>query len=444
MRKTVKFEGRGKFFTILILTVVLLMAVVTVVMASVYGFKDDSAVIIVVISHLISIVVIVYSAFMVRDIELEEKKRKLEGLEKEPVYPVEFHGEYKSYVARKLLFIFFCVIVCVAVTGISCTIGSRDIGFFEAYEIIFNHIRGVRHPPGSLDWLDWYVIWNVRLPRIAAGLIAGASLAICGTVMQSVLRNPLADPYTTGVSSGVCFGAALALVFGFSVTTVVGKYGLILNAFLFGIIPSMVVAVVSRMPRSTTATVILAGVAMSYLFSSFTTLMLVSTGVEEIHKVYHWQIGSITDLMWSDVRIMLVMTLIGAALVMFTSRKLNLMMLGDESAKSLGLDAATYRMLCLILVSLMAASIMSFTGVIGFVGLVSPHIVRMVIGADNKFTIPGSIALGAAMLLSADLLGRLIVPSGEIPVGIVMSFVGGPLFLYFIIRQKKAYGERVS
>lgn len=353
----------------------------------------------------------------------------------------DMKGQYHSYILRKILFIVICVSLVIVLGGYALTIGGRDIAHLDVYRIIWDHLNGATYARGTPEWWDDYIVWEVRLPRVLMAIIAGISLSVCGVAMQSMLKNPLADPYTTGMASGAVFGAVVAIVLGMSFTTVMGMYGIVGNAFIGGLIPALVIITISRFFKATPATIILAGIALSYMFNALKTLLLITTDVENIQTAYIWQIGSVQDAVWNDLPLMFAITIIGSIFLLLTSRQLNLLILGDDSAKSLGLDVSQFRTVCLILLSMMIASIVSFTGIIGFVGLVAPHMVRMILGADNRFITPGSMALGAALLLSADVVGRIIVSPGELPVGIIMSFIGGPIFLYLIIRQKKGYGE---
>jgi iron complex transport system permease protein len=344
---------------------------------------------------------------------------------------------YRRHVLRRILFVIGVTAAIFAVAGITLTLGGRDIGFAEAYRILFDHLKGVVHPQGTPAWWDDYVLWNSRLPRIVTAVVAGAGLAIGGAAMQAVVRNPLADPYTTGISAGAVFGVAVALTLGFTAGSQLGGYGLMVNAFLFGLIPMTVIILMSRFTDISPATMILAGIAMTYMFSALSTLLLVMSDTETIQRAYLWQIGSLENTSWSDVPLMLGITLFGSAFLMFSTRKLNLLTLGDDSAKSLGLDAENFRVLILVVLSVMTAAIVGSLGVIGFVGLVSPHIVRSVIGSDNRFVIPAAALFGALLLLAADFVARVVVYPGEVPAGLVMSFIGGPLFLILIMRSRK-------
>lgn len=348
--------------------------------------------------------------------------------------------EYRGYVFKKILFIVLCIIAIIIAAGVGCTIGGRDIAFLDVYRIILDHIGGQTYEVASPEWWDDYIVWEIRLPRIVLAIVAGCGLAIGGIAMQSMLSNPLADPYTTGISSGVLFGAISAMVVGFTYSSILGQYGIVANAFLFGLAPAGAIILLSRYVDASPATMILAGIAMSYIFNSVNTLIMITSEAETLQSVYLWQIGNLGRLSWADLPVMFTVTAIGSAFVLLTTRQLNLLMLGEKSAISLGLDASTYRIVCLAVLSITTAGIISFTGIIGFVGLVSPHIVRMIIGADNRYVTPAAMAFGSALLLTADIIGRTIVQPSELPVGVILSFIGAPIFLYIIMRQKKGYG----
>ena len=346
-------------------------------------------------------------------------------------------AEYHRYIMLKVLFITGLLVVIFAISIFALTIGGREITFSQALGVLWNHITGDIPPLSTKEGIDDYTVWSVRLPRVAVGIVAGAGLAIGGAAMQSAVKNPLADPYTTGISSGAVFGVAIAMVLGFAVSSNTGNYGIVINAFIFGLIPAGVIAILSRFTHSSPATMILAGVAMSYLFNAFSTLLMVVANTETLQAAYMWQIGTLENVNWGDFPVMCIVTIIGTAIVMYLSPKLNLLTIGDNSAKSLGLDPETLRIIILVLLSIVTASIVGFIGIIGFIGLVSPHIVRTIMGADNRYVIPASALFGAAFLLVADLIARMIIYPGSIAVGVIMSFVGAPIFLFLIVRSRK-------
>ena len=350
---------------------------------------------------------------------------------------VSMKDEYHRYTGRKILFISLCALTIVCAGGYALTLGVREIGFLETFGIIWNHLTGVGYDLHSDGWWDDFVLWEDRLPRVVVAVIAGAGLAIGGAAMQSVVKNPLADPYTTGISSGAVLGITAAIVLGTSIGSFGSNYGMVLNAFVFGLVPTAVAIAVTKMSNASPATIILAGTAMSYLLNAASTLLLVTAEAGKIQEAFLWQVGTLEWVVWDDVPLMFVITLVGGIVLLFFSRQLNLLLFGDKSAKSLGLDVDNFRLIVLLILSLATASIVSFVGIIGFVGLVSPHIVRMFIGSDNRFVIPASALFGAAFLLVADLIARTVIAPGELPVGVIMSFIGGPIFLILIIKSRK-------
>lgn len=315
--------------------------------------------------------------------------------------------------------------------GLSIIHGTKNMGFFECYGIIWDHITG-----NVQDKLLDYIVVRERLPRVAAALTAGAGLAVAGCVMQSVLKNPLADPYTTGISSGAGFGATLAITMGISL--VGGHYSIVMNAFVFSLIPMFMMLAVGRVKQSSPTTMIMAGIAVMFIFNSFTTVMKLNANPDALAVLYQWTVGTVSDCGWSEILMMVVVVIAGTALTQAFSRKINLLATGDDHAKSMGLDVENIRILLLVSISLVVATVVSFTGLIGFVGLVSPHVCRIFVGADNRYLILSSAMFGAVLLEIADFIGRTVIAPATLQVGVVTAFIGGPMFLYLIIRQKKS------
>ena len=336
--------------------------------------------------------------------------------------------DYKRYVARKWVFMAICVVVILLVMGLAVTYGTYNIGFLESYQIIWDHING-----NITDTTKDHIIVNLRMPRVVVGIVAGSGLAVAGAVMQSTLMNPLADSYTTGVSSGASFGATLAMTLGLSAAS--GSQAIVINAFLFALIPTGMIISVSKMKNTSPTMMIMAGIAIMYIFNAFTTVMMLWADESTLAEVYQWQVGSLAGTTWNEVPIMIVVVLAGIIAVQLMSRKLNVLATGDETARALGIDASKMRIILLMVVALVSAAVVSFTGLIGFVGLVTPHIVRIFIGADNRYLIPASAIAGSALLVTADLLGRAILSPVVLQVGVVMAFIGGPMFLWLLMRK---------
>jgi iron complex transport system permease protein len=268
-------------------------------------------------------------------------------------------------------------------------------------------------------------------------IVAGMGFAIAGTEMQGILRNPLASPFTLGIASGAGFGAALAILVGAGI--VAGKYLVIGNAFLFALVPTFVILGLTHYKRATPETMILAGIAMLYIFSAATSLLMYFSKDEAVKEAYFWMVGDLVRASWSTFFCVFIMLACLIPVLMWKSWDINVMGAGDETAKSLGVNVERSRILILLIASLMTAGIVCFTGTIGFIGLVAPHMCRMVIGGDNRFLIPASGLFGAALLLAADTVARTIMAPIILPVGVITAFMGGPLFLYLIMRRKSEY-----
>ena len=341
--------------------------------------------------------------------------------------------EYHDYTTRKWLFIIGCFIALVVCCGISLTVGEYNIGFFESYRILIDHLLG-NVGADDISRLKDYIIFDLRLPKIVVGIVAGFALAVCGVAMQSLLKNPLADPYTTGVSSGAGFGATLAIVMGTSIAT--SEYAIVINAFIFSLIPTAAIIFVSKLKNASPTTMIMAGIAIMYLFNALTTIIKLWGDPNSLSAVLEWQVGSIGGIKWGDIPIMLCVSAAGYLAIQLCSRQLNVLATGEENAKALGLNVDRMRTVLLALTALMAATVVSYTGIIGFIGLVAPHISRIVIGADNRYLVPASALFGATLLIAADIVGKTIVAPGVLPVGVITAFLGAPMFLWLIIRWK--------
>ncbi len=344
-------------------------------------------------------------------------------------------AEYKRHIARKAFFIFACVLFMAVAMAVSVTIGGYDISFMEVYESIYNHIVGNVPEQFSPEWYSDRIVWDVRLPRVLFAIVAGTGLAIAGVAMQSLMKNPLAEPYTTGVSSGAYLGMAVGMAMGLTVAS--NSFGLVGNAFLFAMIPVLLMILFSSRLGDSVATIILIGTALTYMFNALSMLILVSTDADTLANVYKWQVGTIVSLGWSELLTVAAVTVACSVTIGALSKKLNIMAMGEHNARSLGINVRRLRTVCLTLMALMVAFIISYSGIIGFVGLICPHIIRLVIGSDNRFVIPAAAAFGSAFLLFADTVAKYLSSLDSVPVGVVCSFVGAPLFLIILIHNKR-------
>ncbi|MEM3942377.1 MAG: iron ABC transporter permease, partial [Candidatus Bathyarchaeia archaeon] len=277
-----------------------------------------------------------------------------------------------------------------------------------------------------------------RLPRVLLAVAAGAGLAASGATLQGVLRNPLVSSYILGVSAAAGFGAALATVFGIGVIAGYGKYLLITNAFVFGMLAMAMVYGIARLRGITPETVILAGVAVGYLFSAMLSLIqYLAPEHQAVRAIVFWLMGGLHVATWDAVIIVSPIVVLTALLMIQQSWNINVVSMGEDVAVSLGVNPKRLLVITMVLSSLSTASIIAFTGVIGFICLISPHISRMIIGTDHRYLIPCSALIGGFLLLCSDTVGRLILMPAEVPVGIITSLLGVPFFLYILLSKKR-------
>jgi iron complex transport system permease protein len=344
---------------------------------------------------------------------------------------------YGRLTRRKVLFISLLVVALILLAIGATSIGSSSLGFGDAARVIASKVFPFAHI--HISSVENAIIWHIRFPRVILALLAGVGFAASGTAMQGVLRNPLVSPYTLGLSSGAAFGAALAIVTGVGVVGS-GNYLIILNAFIFALLTMALVYGIARIRGITPETMILAGIAVTYLFMAGVSLLEYTAG-EELATIVYWIMGSLTAASWHQIYFVLPVVLICVPLMMRYAWDLNVMGAGDEVATSLGTNVKRVRVICLTLATIVTATIISFTGIIGFIGLVAPHITRMIIGGDHRFLLPCSCLVGAIILLSADTLARTIIAPTMIPVGIMTAFLGVPFFIFLLVRKRREFWQ---
>ncbi|MCU0637814.1 MAG: iron ABC transporter permease [Methanothrix sp.] len=343
-------------------------------------------------------------------------------------------AEYQRFVGRKALFLGFLLLGIIFLAGVAATLGSANISVLDVYTAIL-----ARFLPGQFqsNWFSDTIVWGLRLHRIILSVIAGMGLAIAGAVMQGILKNPLASPFTLGISSAASFGAALAIVLGAGFAG--GEWIIIGNAFVFTLLASMTVYGLAKYKGITPETMILAGIAIMYLFQAMTSFLQYVGQAEQVQEVVFWMMGSMGRSSWDKVWIVSVVIALCFPYLILKSWDINALGAGDETATSLGVNVERTRVICMMLVSLITASVICFTGTIGFIGLVSPHITRMVMGGDHRFLLPASALVGGLLLLAADTAARTILAPVILPVGIMTAFLGVPFFVYLFMRRKKEF-----
>ncbi|WP_291346136.1 iron ABC transporter permease [Desulfobacula sp.] len=336
-------------------------------------------------------------------------------------------NKYKKNIKKKILLLSFLLLVMViaALTGISNGIESFD---FKKSFIAFFSDAGLQHK----------IIWELRVPRIVMAILTGSGLAVAGTVFQAILKNPLASPYTLGTASGAGFGAVIA-IFLLDADFLYKDYFVAGSAFFFTMLSSLIILSIAKIKIFTNETMILAGIAIMFLFSSLSSLFQYLGTMEQVNEIVFWFFGSLSKVGWNEIGIASVMILLPMPLLFKWSWSFNLIAADDESAKALGIDVEKVKIFGIVCASLITAGAICFTGVIGFIGIVSPHIVRMLIGYNHRFLLPGAALVGASLVLTADTVGRIILPPQVIPIGIVTSFIGVPFFFYLLMKRTKDY-----
>jgi len=282
------------------------------------------------------------------------------------------------------------------------------------------------------------IIWNIRIPRIVLAAVVGLLLSTSGVILQGILRNPLADPYILGVSSGASIGAVLSFVLGYDLM-VLGFRTTPALAFIFALAAVLVVYRLSHVAgRTSPETLILAGVAVSAFCAAVLALIIIVTG--DLRAIFFWLLGSFSDASWRDVLSVFPYAVVGIIAAYFYSKDLNALLLGEDMALTLGVDVKAVRLFLLIIASLMTAAAVSVCGLIGFVGLIVPHFVRLIVGPNHKLLIPVAAISGMILLVACDVVARMAFAPTEIPIGVVMALFGAPFFI-FILRKRRMGGR---
>ncbi|MFA4880530.1 MAG: iron chelate uptake ABC transporter family permease subunit [Candidatus Doudnabacteria bacterium] len=321
----------------------------------------------------------------------------------------------------------FLVIILILVAIFSLSVGPANISFKETAKIGLSELPFVNFQ--KINPIDENIILHIRLPRVILAIITGMALAVAGVVLQALLRNPLADPYVIGVSSGAALGATLAIILGLiSLISLAGFLGAVLAMFL--------VYSLSRTGyRVPVKTLLLAGVIVSVFLSALVSLIASLMG-ESMYQIILWLMGNLSEANITLTIIAGFLVLIGIITVSLFARDLNVISIGEEEAQHLGVEVETVKKILFIITSLITGAVVALTGLIGFVGLVIPHIMRLIVGPDHRVLIIASLLAGGIFLTLADLVARTIISPAEIPVGVITAILGGPFFL-FLLRRKK-------
>ncbi len=349
----------------------------------------------------------------------------------------EILGEYKEYSKKRVFFFLLSFILLVSLALFSLTLGPANISVSEAVSTIFG--------ANTSNRLN-VIIWNIRVPRVLAAITAGAGLAVVGAAMQSILRNPLGSPFTLGISHAAAFGAAFSIIVLGAGTTqsktadavvLSNPYLVTISAFVWSLVATFVILLLSRYKNASPATMILTGVALGSLFTAGYTALQYFADDVELASIVFWTFGDVARAKWIDLGLILMAVIPATVYFLRKSWDYEVLDSGDESAKALGIDVEKLRLFGMLISCFVTALIISFVGIIGFVGLVVPHMVRRVIGGNERYLIPSSCIVGAVLLLASDTVARTIISPIVLPVGILTSFLGAPLFIYLVIKGRE-------
>ena len=332
------------------------------------------------------------------------------------------------------------LIILVGSVMISVTLGSAKISVSEVYKVLGYKILGIKSFSEYATGPIHDVVWIIRFPRVVLAIAIGMALSISGVVMQAIVKNPLADPYILGISSGASLGATFAIMLGFG--AVLGGNFVGVMAFIGALLVSFGVLLLANIKGSATSSkLILAGMALSAVCSSFSNFIIyIANDKAGMQSVTYWLLGSLAGAKWETNIVILPVVIIACIFFWSRYRVLNLMLLGDDVSITLGTDLHKPRHIYLIITSIMIGLSVYCAGVIGFVGLIIPHAVRMLFGTDHKKLIPISALVGAIFMICADALSRIVIPNSEMPIGILISMIGAPVFIYLMVKRSYGFG----
>lgn len=337
----------------------------------------------------------------------------------------------KKNIGRILI---FSTIILLFVIVISCYIGTANIKVSEAFKILVYKIFNINIDMSNIAESTQTIIWKIRFPRILVALLVGGTLSVAGATYQGLLKNPMADPYVIGVSSGAAFGAAI----GISSKIIFNFFGLSfisIMAFICAVFVMLIVYRISKIGNKVPiTTLLLSGIAVGNFLTAFTSLIMIFSG-DSMNKIFFWTMGSFSGKGWDQLASVLPYIVIGIMIIYYYAKDLNIILLGEDTASNLGVNVEKVKKILLITSTIITAAVVSISGIIGFIGLIIPHIARMIVGPDNKSLIPTSFLFGAILLIICDTIARSIL-SQEIPVGLITSILGGPFFIY-LLRNKK-------
>ncbi|MCU7783853.1 FecCD family ABC transporter permease [Lelliottia amnigena] len=337
-------------------------------------------------------------------------------------------SHYKKIILRRFILGAVLLLLILLSLLLDFTLGPSGISVATLWHTLFD--------AASADAGTRVIVWDLRLPFALMAVVVGLALGLAGAEMQTILNNPLASPFTLGVSSAASFGAALAIILGVGIPGIPDQWFISVNAFVFALMACFILDGISRWTRVATSGVVLFGIALVFTFNALISILQFVASEDTLQGLVFWTMGSLARASWDKLAILVVVLLIVVPLSLKNAWKLTALRLGEDRAVSFGINVRKLRLTTLLRISIISALTVAFVGPVGFIGLVAPHISRMMFGEDHRFYLPGSMLIGALVLSLASVLSKNIVPGVIIPVGIVTSLVGVPFFLSIIIRHR--------
>jgi len=332
---------------------------------------------------------------------------------------------------------FILLAILVFLMLFSITLGSVKIPLEDTVKIVLSKIRYLNSiiDISNIKESNIFIVLSIRLPRILLATLVGSVLAVVGSSYQAIFKNSMADPYVMGVSSGAAFGATIGILLKLNVG-LLGFGATSILAFAGALITTFIVYYLARIGNKiSTTSILLAGIVMSSILSSGISIMMIFNH-DELARIVNWTMGSFNSASWEQIGVIIMPVAVGLVFLISLSREMNAVVLGEEDAQNIGVDVERVKKIILITASLLSACVVSVSGIIGFVGIIVPHLFRLIFGADHKVILPVSAIGGGIFLLVSDTLARTVVPGVEIPVGVITSIFGGPFFLYLLKKSK--------
>ncbi len=337
-------------------------------------------------------------------------------------------GRYQHILRHRLLMMGALALAILGSLLLDFTMGPSGLSLSSLWQTLLD--------PAAADAGTRVIVWDIRLPYALMAVVVGFALGLAGAEMQTILNNPLASPFTLGVSSAAAFGAALAIVLGIGIPGIPDQWFISANAFIFALFAALMLDGITRWTRVATSGVVLFGIALVFTFNALVSMMQFIASEDTLQGLVFWTMGSLARASWDKLGILFGVFAVLLPLSMMSSWKLTALRLGEDRAMSFGIDVRRLRLATLLRISILSALAVAFVGPIGFIGLVAPHIARMIFGEDHRFYLPASALIGALVLSMASVASKNLVPGVIIPVGIVTSLVGVPFFLSIILRHR--------